>query len=294
MRESERTNTMSKTLMRGLALLETVDLHGPITIMELARRSGVDKSMVSRTIASLERDGWVVRSDGKVELGPRSALLGHSSIGAIVVRQAEPLVHAVAGVTGLLTHAYGLVGTQAIVLAASGGRGPSTPVGLGASVPLFATAAGKTIASQLKRPELDRRLPSEPYPDPASEIAELAGFPPIAVELLDGSDQPLSSGVAIARDRSQLDEQLAAIRQQGVAIDAGEFHPQMGCVAVPWPSSGVPAALACMGSPADLAQEETLVRAALAAAAAAGARPADVVARAADAMRPPPQSRQSA
>jgi IclR family acetate operon transcriptional repressor len=287
---------MSKTLMRGLALLETVDLYGPITIMELARRSGVDKSMVSRTITALERDGWIVRSDGKVELGPRSALLGHSSAGAIVVRQAEPLVHAVAGVTGLLTQAYGLVGTRAVVLAASGGRGPSTPAGLGASVPLFATAAGKTVASQLQRPELDRRLPSEPYPDPAAEIAELAGFPPIAVELFDDSDQPLRSGAATARDRAQLDLQLAAIREQGVAVDAGEFHPQMGCVAVPWPRTGVPAALACMGSPADLAHDDALVRAALDAAAGAGARPADVVAKAADAIRatPEPQAERAA
>src|ERR1700753_3256473 len=108
------TTTMSKTLMRGLALLETIDQHGPLTVMELVRDTRIDKSIVSRTLTALEREGWVVRNEGKVELGPRAALLGHSSQAAMAVRRAEPLVHAVAGVTGLLTQAYGLVGSRAL------------------------------------------------------------------------------------------------------------------------------------------------------------------------------------
>jgi DNA-binding IclR family transcriptional regulator len=270
--------------MRGLATLEMIDLHGPITIMELARLSGIDKSIISRTISALERDGWVVRSDGKVALGPRSALLGHSSAGADAVRRAEPLVHAVAGVTGMLTQAYGLVGIRAVVLAAAGGRGPSTPVGLGVSVPLFATAAGKTVAAQLSKEELDRRLPDEPYPDPAHELAALVAYPPIVGAVMIAPDVGPAAGVA-ASGRAQLDRELAEIREQGSAVDAGEMHPQMGCIALPWPQPGIPAALACMGSPADLAAAERLVKTVLSTATAPGARPEDIVAKAAAVLR---------
>src|ERR1700679_1315250 len=141
---------MSKTLMRGLALLETIDLRGPMTVMELARESGVDKSIVSRIVTALERDGWVARHAAKIEGGPRAALLGHPSQPSRAVRRAEPLVHAIAGVTGLLTQAYGLIGPRAVVLASAGGRGVDAQAGLGSEGPLDVTAAGKTIAAQLE------------------------------------------------------------------------------------------------------------------------------------------------
>jgi IclR family acetate operon transcriptional repressor len=278
------SQAVSKTLMRGLVLLETIDAHGPITIMELARLSAADKSIVSRTVQALESEGWVVRGEGKIELGPRAALLGHSSPGGQALRRAEPLVHAVAGVTGMLTQAYGLVGTRAVVLAAANGRGPSTPIGLGSDIPLFATAAGKIIAAQLDSAELERRLPPEPYPDPGPELAQRAGYPPIAGALQLASNDTLASSDAVARNREQLERQLEAIREQGLAIDDGDFHPQMGCIALPWPQPGVPAALACMGAPGDLKAMRAVVETALNAASAAGARPQDVVSSAAAAL----------
>ncbi len=269
---------MSQTLMRGLSLLESVDMHGPLTITELSRLSGVDISIVSRTISALEGDGWVVRSEGKVELGPRAALLGHTSAGAGVVRRAEPLVHAVAGVTGLLAQAYCLVGTRAVVLAAAGGRGQGTPTGLGVSVPLFATAAGKMVAAQLDSAELTRRLPSEPYPDPAEELARLIGYRPPAGAMLSGPDGPGVSTHAVAQHREQLDRELEGIREAGMASDRGELDPELGCLAVAWSQAGVACALACLGAPAEIAAAETVVRTALLAASAPGARPEDVVA----------------
>jgi hypothetical protein len=54
---------MSKTLVRGLELIEDRGLYGPMTISELARRSGVHVSIVSLTVSMLEPEGWVVRVD---------------------------------------------------------------------------------------------------------------------------------------------------------------------------------------------------------------------------------------
>jgi DNA-binding IclR family transcriptional regulator len=269
---------MSKTLMRGLTLLETIDLRGPMTVMELARDSGLDKSIVSRTVTALERDGWVARHGGKVEVGPRAALLGHTSQASRAVRRAEPLVHAIAGVTGLLTQAYGLIGTHAVVLASAGGRGVNAQAGLGSEVPLYVTAAGKTIAAQLEPGDLARRLPAEPFPDPTPQIRSLTGYPPVADSVLGNPEESLEPSAELAADRAQLERQLRELRQEGFARDNGELHPQVGCLAIAWPQPGLPAALAAMGPRSEVDGGETLIRTALRTAAAVGAEPDDIVA----------------
>jgi DNA-binding IclR family transcriptional regulator len=275
---------MSSTLIRGLSLLEAIDLSGPITVMDLVRLTGVDKSMVSRTLRALEGDGWVVRDHGKVEVGPRAALLGHASTGARMLREAEPLVHAVAGVTGMLTQVYGLVGTRAVVLAAAGGRGPETLAGLASSVPLHLTAAGMTVASQLPTEELDPRLPREPYPDPVAEFAGQASFDSIVGAVgvpVDASSPP---GVRFARDRAELDRLLDPIRREGIAFDRAEVFPPVGCISLAWTNAALPAAFVCMGLWVELAAAEPLIRASIGAALAPGARPQDIVAAAAATM----------
>jgi DNA-binding IclR family transcriptional regulator len=276
---------MSKTLMRGLALLEAIDLRGPMTVMELARDSGLDKSIVSRTVTALERDGWVARHNAKLEVGPRAALLGHTSQASRAVRRAEPLVHAIAGVTGLLTQAYGLVGTHAIVLASAGGRGVDAQAGLGSEVPLYATAAGKSIATQLEPGDLDQRLPPEPFPDPTPAIRSLTGYPPVADSVLGNPEEPLEPSPDIATHRAQLERQLREMRQEGFARDNGELHPQVGCLAIAWPQPGLPAALAAMGPRAEIDNSATLVRTALRAAATVGAEADDIVASVAGLVR---------
>ena len=123
---------MSKTFLSRLAMLEILDAAGPLTISELAHRSGLDVAVVSRTVAACEGDGWLTRAHGKITIGPRTTLLCHSGPFAEVIARAAPLVHAVAGVTGLLTHAYSLVGTSSVLIAAGPGRHPGPPPGLAA------------------------------------------------------------------------------------------------------------------------------------------------------------------
>ena len=108
---------MSKTLLRGLGLIEVVDLQGPLTISEIARHTGIELSTVSRTVAACEPDGWLVRVDGRIATGPRCALLGLTSPATRAIRAAEPLVRAITAAVGVTTTASTLAGRDVMVLA---------------------------------------------------------------------------------------------------------------------------------------------------------------------------------
>ena len=273
---------MSKTLLSRLAMLETLDACGPLTVTELAQRTGLDVTVVSRTVSACVPDGWLMRVGGRIALGPRSTLLGHGAPTAIVIAAAAPLVHAVAGVTGLLTHAYGLVGNQSMLIAEAPGRGRSFPVGLALKAPLYATAVGRAIAVQLAPAQLSRLLPDEPYPGAADLVAVMTGTTAEAIFSAPQSgpisarpDQP-----ALATTRDELETQLDALRRAGVSIDIGALDPAIHCVAVPWPQADLPAAFACLGSEQALATSHDLIRRVLDAAAKHGADPRDIIAAA--------------
>ena len=273
---------MSKTLLNRLAMLEVLDLAGPLTVTELARRSGLDVTVVSRTVAACEPGGWLVRLDGKVALGPRCTLLGHNGPAADVIARAAPLVHAVAGVTGLLTHAYGLVGGDAVQIASAAGREPTLPPGLAVQAPLYATAGGRAIAAQLDPDRLSPLLPAEPYPDAAAVFASMTGAAAEAFAAVRSrAAGPARGGRPLARDRAELEAQLDAIRRDQVALDEGSLEPATACIAVPWPQPALPAALICLGPTDTLLSDLPFIRHALAAAGRPGATPREVVAAAA-------------
>jgi DNA-binding IclR family transcriptional regulator len=228
-------------------MLEVLDAVGPLTISELAHRSGLDVAVVSRIVAACEGDGWLARAAGKVTIGPRATLLGHASPLADVIAGAAPLVHAVAGVTGLLTQAYSLIGANSVLIAAGPGRGPGIPPGLAARAPLHATAAGHAIAVQLDPARLDALLPPEPYPDAVT--AAMAGT---AAEPFFTPATPATTAAAqppLPRHRDDLQARLGLVRTDGYATDPAALHPAIACIAIPWPQPGFPSALACLGLP---------------------------------------------
>ena len=155
---------MSKTLLRGLDLIEEVGLHGPLRVSELAQWMGLDVSIVSRTVQALEQDGWLARADRKISVGPRCALLGLSSPAAAVVRQLEPLVRAIAGVTGVATSANALIGHDVMMLASAGTPASDQSDLISSRIPVYVMAAGRAIAAQLSAAQLDAVLPPEPFP----------------------------------------------------------------------------------------------------------------------------------
>jgi DNA-binding IclR family transcriptional regulator len=273
---------MSKTLLRGLDLIEEVGRGGPMTVTELARRTGVHITIVSRTIKACEPEGWLLRVDGKVLPGPRCALLGMSSPVSRTIREAEPLVRAIAAVTGLDASADGLVGGDQMMLTSFGTAGAADLSGALSHIPLHLLAAGRAIAAQLPAEQLDAVLPAEPYPGPEQLLASLQDVAPASTYLAGFRLAPDPAG-ALPRTRAELEAELESIRAEGFARDPGRIHPSIHCIATPWPTDTVPAALACFGSRERIDADAALIEAALRAATKPGATAQDVIDAAASA-----------
>ncbi|UFS61008.1 IclR family transcriptional regulator [Subtercola endophyticus] len=278
---------MSQTLLRGLRLLEIVDFSGPLTVSQLARELGVDKATASRMVSACEADGWLVRDDGgHVLIGPRSTLLGQGAAAGVSLRLAEPIIHAVSGVTGMLTQAVGLVGGVGVVLASADPVGAKIPYGLTTSFPLWVSAAGKTIASQLAADDRQRYLPNDPLPVPTDAVSGVAPSAVVQQFRVSLGLGPTPGGYVVqsttrATSRAQLDAQLDTIVRDGVFIDRAELMPEVSCVAVPWPQPGMPAALVCISTTPQIDRDAALVERALRAAAVSGATRDSIVAAAA-------------
>jgi DNA-binding IclR family transcriptional regulator len=269
---------MSKTLLRGLELIEEVDRGGPLTVGELARRTGVHLSVVSRTVSALDREGWLAKSENLVSIGARASLLGLSSPEAKAIRAAEPMVRALTGVTGLSAQAAGLVGGEMMVLTSFEIDGSGSSSAMIGRVPLYVLAAGRAVAAQLPAAKLDDLLPADPYLGAAEVLGSIGSAEPVPAYL--AGLPPAEDGAALPRNRAELDRELEEVRGTGFSRDHGELHPAIHCIAVPWPTAGLPAAFACFGTRTEIEGKKPLAERCLLAAARPGAEPTDVAAAA--------------
>jgi DNA-binding IclR family transcriptional regulator len=274
---------MPQTFMRGLEMVQYVDLHGVVTIGELAQEFSVDKGTVSRLVTAAEVDGWLIRTTGGVTLGPRSALLGDTTPVAYAVHEVRPLLEAVVGATGVGAQALILSGSRAVGIATAGPAGTELAGYLRRpKFPLWAGGGGKVIASQLTPEELTRFLPPDPFPDTAEERAQWDDIrlhrelEPSASD----SDGPRTR----VSTRRELDAQLAEIRRSGSFREYGEMLPSLGCIAVPWTRYGIPGALATVAPLDQIEAGRVVIEAVLHAAARAAATRDDVTLAAAAAL----------
>ena len=266
---------MAKTLVRGLELIEEVGLYGPITISDLARRSGVHVSIVSRTVTALEPEGWLVRVDGKIAAGPRCALLGLISPAGKTIGRAEALVRALAAVTGVASAASGLIGIDVMILAAASGTGSELPEGFSSRVPIYVMAAGRAIAAGLPDEHLEEILPADEFPDATHLLESLAGSSPLP-GFLDAAGPRAGIDGSFPRTRKALAAEIATIRETGFARDRGELHPAVHCIAAPWPTPELPASLGCIGSREEMEINRDAIESCLRAATRPGAGAQDI------------------
>jgi DNA-binding IclR family transcriptional regulator len=189
-------------LQRAVELLARLgEEPAPGTVAELAGEAGMPTSTAYRLLAELEAHGLVARdADRSVALGTRLVALGRSAEAGLRERLVAPatapmeeLSHRL-GETVILTAPCGM---EAIMLHAVEAERHSVRLSYPSfrRAPMHRGASGKVLAAYLEPAELDR--------------------------------------LVAAADRSELGEELAAIRAAGYAFTAGELDAGAAAVAAP-------------------------------------------------------------
>ncbi len=258
-RRAGRTRTreevsVTRTLDRGLAILEVVAEGVQMTLSEIARACEMSPSTAFRLIETLERRGFLAKAgdgSGHVRIGARAFEIGMAfAAGGRLKDLARPIMRGLAEDCGETVLLGVRDASHAVCIEEVEGRSP-VRVGsrLGARLPLHCTAVGKVLLAWLWERRID----------------EIVGSPPYA-----------RSAAHTITEREALLADLAQVRQRGHALDDQEFQAEAGSLAAPIRDRGgeVVASLAVAAPSARLTavQTEVLAAAVLAAAAAVSER----------------------
>ncbi|MGH2614838.1 MAG: IclR family transcriptional regulator [Thermomicrobiales bacterium] len=250
---SESEADRLQSVKRALAVLETLAgrPHG-VTPKELSQTLGLHLSTSYRLLNTLAAAGYAVRrpGGGLFRLGPRATYLHHGYLEAL--RPPPPVlafVHALQVATGETAMLNQLEGDDVVVTAVVPGNHPTAHASgyVGLAAPAHALAGGRTLLAWLPAAELEAYLNS--------------------AAAASGSPFPLSNSGALRAE-------LERIRTKGYALDRGDVHPDICCVAAPVidPTGAVSMAIATVAPAARFGREEpTLVATVLAVARAIGA-----------------------
>jgi IclR family acetate operon transcriptional repressor len=190
---------------RALAVLDALADGSEVGTNEIARRTGINASTVSRLLATLAGAGMVehVAANGRYRLGLRLLQLGNAVLARIDLREiARPHLQALSAATG-----------ETAVLSAPGERDAIT-------VDFVLSPASVQSVARVGRPS----------------IAHATGTGKV---LLAFGTSRLQSGPLKAytprtiTDRRKLAEELERVRSQGWADAVGEREPHLNAIAAP-------------------------------------------------------------
>jgi len=197
-----------KSIGTTLEILEEVVEADEAGVTEIADRLSRNKGTVHHHLSTLSDHGYLVNTDGTYRPSARFFEIGQQVIRHRPVYEAgsEPL-QALADETGELVHLMIEENGRGIYADITGGDNAITlHTSVGDTEYLHCCALGKAILANLGR---DRRR----------EIYEQHGLP-----------QETANTIT---DEQRLEEELATIRDQGVAYDCEERTPNVHCVAAP-------------------------------------------------------------
>ncbi|MEV5070766.1 IclR family transcriptional regulator [Microbacterium sp. LMI12-1-1.1] len=201
-------------------------------ISELALRSGLPKSTVSRLVATLIRQRYLERDGKLIHLGLRLFELGQLAEQPRELRIAAlPVMADLRNQTGGNVHLGIRDGGEVVCIAVMRGRAPEpSTVRTGARLPLHATALGKAVLAHASPSDIDDVL--------------AAGLPWWTEDTI--------------TDPAALRRQLTAIRRGGLAAEAGEFATGVCCTATPVlaPGGALAGAVSVSGDADDLKAEQ--------------------------------------
>lgn len=199
---------MSQTVQRAIVIIETL-AEDPRTLSEMAEVLGVHRSTALRLLQTLEGSGFArKRGDGRYTVGTRLISIAQQTLDGLDLRGlAHPHLRRLQATCGHTVHLAQLIGDEVIYVdkidSSDGVRMYSR---IGRPAPLHASGVGKTILAQLP--------------------------PERTGQLLDGTELTAHTGATFTT-RAALEDELAAIRKRGWAVDDGEFEDFTNCVSAP-------------------------------------------------------------
>lgn len=164
----------SKTVDRGLLLLRAVGEHGPTSSADLARRTGINRTVVHRLLATLQRHGFVRRSADGYSIG--IALLELASRVEVGIRdRARPVLEHLAGHLGETAVLSVVDGDEAVAVdQVFGGRHlVQVRYEPGFRHPLTVSAHGRAILAFVDPLIADAAVRAAPDPDTLRESLAL-------------------------------------------------------------------------------------------------------------------------
>lgn len=233
---------MASSVLRGLHLLETLAAESA-GVSELARRTGQDKAAISRTLATLAEEGWVLRIGEGYRLGPRAIALAGSAEQRALVARSHDFAHLVSGLTGLTSYVAQLAGPRHQVIATASAPTSIPAMDWSEPLPLVSIAAGIALLAQLPPDDVEPYLAVAPWP----RLTDTA-----------------------PTDAQAVRHVIDRVRSGEPIVERGWVAPGIGCIAMPWPGAdaSTPTSFALIGYTAsldaDLALTERILRAAVA------------------------------
>ncbi len=217
----------TRVLDRSLAMLfELGEADGPLAMPELARRADLPSSTAYRLVDELEGHGLIERDDGGLGLGLRILELARR----IEDRLAPSLLEPARGIMRVLAREH----DETVLLTA-----PAGPFAIG----LDSVEPPRTVRLSLGRWRV------APMYLGASGKVLLAFLPDRSVERVLAS---------LDGDADSVRRELAAVRENGVAVTHGELDPGVSGVAAPvLGPGGRPLAGVTLAGPTDRVRPET-------------------------------------
>jgi DNA-binding IclR family transcriptional regulator len=207
---ADEAPAVTRTLDRGLAILEAVAERGECTLSDIARATAISASTAFRLLETLEHRGYLARAEdtGTYRIGPRAFDVGTAFSGARRLNDvARPLLKRLAEELGESVALALRDGSHAMYVEQVEARDAVRLIArLGTRLPLHCTAVGKVLLAWLWEARVD----------------ELLGPPPYATRT-----------AATLVQREPLLADLEATRRRGWAIDAQEYEPGVRCLAAP-------------------------------------------------------------
>ncbi len=226
---------MVNTVLKTIALLDSLARQGDRSLSDLARELGLAKSTVHGILETLESEGLVERDpeSGKFHLGVRLIELGNrAQLGLDICRIAAPFLHGLNREFDETVHLTILDRDEVLYIdCIESQQRLRTYSVIGVRAPLYCTSVGKAIMAFLPEAEI-RRIAAE------KSIAPITAHTITSVECLLAD--------------------LAGVRARGWSIDDREHEDHLRCVGAPIRDArgGVFAAISLSGP----AERNTLAR----------------------------------